>query len=153
MKAKTGFLNGVSSSMVAAVLGTMVLCVFFTLKLQNARELPRDFNRLDNDIAESQALISNLVAAPILPSLKTSWREVSAALELAGLVLVPDDGTIVSSGSNYEGPLKNWVGSVSGDPLLVLSVVKKIQQTDPVYLLDYTMVDGEFKLILAVVGI
>ena len=42
---------------------------------------------------------------------------------------------------------------MAGDPRLVLAVVKKIQQTVPVYLLDYSKGDGEFKLYMAVVGI
>lgn len=153
-KLNVGILSGLSSGMIAAALGTLVLCAFITLKLQASRELPRDFNRLDKDIAESQALISNLVAAPVLPPLKDSWRDVSSTLELAGLELKPDDGSMVNgSGSTYEGPLKHWSGSVAGDPKLVLAVIKKIQKTDPVYLLDYSSADGEFKLYLAVVGI
>lgn len=148
-----GILGGISSGMIAAVLATVVLSVFCTLKLQNSRELPRDFDRLDKDISESQVLISNLVAAPVLAPLKDSWREVSSTLELAGLELIPDDGSMSSGVSTYEGPLKHWSGSVSGDPKLVLAVINKIQHTDPVFLLDYSMADGEFKLYLAVVGI
>lgn len=148
-----GILSGMSSGMIAAALGTLVLCVFCTLKLQSARELPRDFNRLDKDISESQATISNLMASPVLPPLKESWREVSSTLELAGLELKPDDGSLASGVSVYEGPLKHWSGSVSGDAKLVLAVIKKIQHIDPVYLLDYSMADGEFKLYLTVVGI
>lgn len=152
-KLNVGILSGVSSGMIAAVLGTLVLCVFCTLKLESGRELPRDFNRLDKDIAESQTLISNLVASPVLPPLKDSWREVASTLELAGLDLKPDDGSMASSGNTYEGPLKHWSGSVSGDAKLVLAVIKKIQHSNPVFLLDYSMGDGEFKLYLAVVGI
>ncbi|HDS1721526.1 hypothetical protein NPS53_08455 [Pseudomonas putida] len=152
-KLNVGIISGMSSGMIAAALGTLVLCVFCTLKLESARELPRDFNRLDKDIAESQSLISNLVAAPVLPPLKDSWREVTSTLELAGLELIPDDGSMQSAGSIYEGPLKNWSGSVAGDPRLVLAVIKKIQGSVPVYLLDYSKGDGEFKLYLAVVGI
>lgn len=149
-----GLLNGMSSGMIFATLGTLALCVFGTLKLEAARELPRDFNRLDHDIQESQSLISDYVAAPVLPPLKESWREVSAGLELYGLELVPDDGSMQNgSVSAYQGPLKHWGGYVLGNPKTVLAVIKKIQQTDPVYLLDYSMADGEFKLYLAVVGI
>lgn len=153
-RVNVGILSGMSSGMIAAALGTLVLCAFFTLKLNAARELPRDFNRLDKDIADSQALISNLVSAPVLPPLKDSWRDVAATLELAGLELKPDDGSMENgSGSKYEGPLKHWSGSVAGDAKLVLAVIKKIQHSNPVYLLDYSSADGEFKLYLAVVGI
>ena len=140
--------------MIAAILGTLVLCVFVTLKLEATRELPSDFSRLDGDIHEAQALISDFVAAPVLPPLEVSWREVSAALELSGVKLEPDDGSIANgSVSSYEGPLKHWAGMVIGDAKTILAAVKKIQETEPVYLLDYSMGDGEFKLYLAVVGI
>jgi len=153
-KPSFGLLNGMSSGMLFALLGTLALCAFGTLKLEAARALPNDFNRLDHDIQESQSLISDYVAAPVLPPLKDSWREVSAGLELFGLELTPDDGSMVNGAvSGYEGPLKHWGGFVTGEPKTVLAVIKKIQQTDPVYLLDYSMVDGEFKLYLAVVGI
>lgn len=152
-KLDVGFLSGISSGMITAVLVTIVLSVFCTLKLQSGRELPHDFNRLDKDISESQGLISNLVTAPVLAPLKDSWREVSSTLELAGLELIPVDSSAGSVGSTYEGPVKHWSGSVSGDAKLVLALIKKIQQTDPVFLLDYSKVDGEFKLYLAVVGI
>lgn len=152
-KLNVGIISGMSSGMIAAALGTLVLCVFCTLKLEAARELPRDFDRLDKDIAESQSRISKLVAAPVLAPLNDSWREVTSTLELAGLELTPDDGSMESNGSTYEGPLKHWSGTVSGDAKLVLAIIKKIQQNQPVYLLDYSMGDGEFKLYLAVVGI
>lgn len=152
-KLNVGIVSGMSSGMIAAALGTLVLCVFCTLKLESARELPHDFNRLDKQIAESQTLISNLVAAPVLPPLNDSWREVTSMIELSGLELKPDDGSMSGSGIAYEGPLKHWSGSVSGDAKLVIAVIKKVQQTNPVFLLDYSMADGEFKLYLAVVGI
>ncbi|OZB34349.1 MAG: hypothetical protein B7X51_01815 [Pseudomonas sp. 34-62-33] len=140
--------------MIAAILGTMVFCVFGTLKLEDQRELPRDFDSLDRNIQEAQALISDYVAAPVLPPLEESWREVASALELHGLELKPDDGSMANgSVSAYEGPLKHWGGLVEGDAKTILALVKKIQQTEPVYLLDYSMADGEFKLYLAVVGI
>lgn len=153
-KSSVSVLNGMSSGMIAAILGTLVLCVFVTLKLEATRELPSDFSRLDGDINEAQALISDFVAAPVLPPLEVSWREVSAALELSGVELMPDDGSMVNgSVSSYDGPLKHWAGMVNGDAKTILAAVKKIQETEPVYLLDYSMDDGEFKLYLAVVGI
>ena len=149
-----GFLSGMSSGMIAAVLGTLVLCVLGTMRLEASRELPRDYERLDRDIQESQALISDYVASPILPQLKESWREVFATLEMNGLELKPDDGSMANgSVTGYEGPLKHWGGWVIGDAKKILAVMKKVQKTEPVYLLDYSMADGEFKLYLAVVGI
>lgn len=149
-----GILSGMSSGMIAAILATLVMCVMGTLKLESARELPSDFNRLDQDILESQSLISDFVAAPVLPPLQESWREVASTLELNGLELTPDDGAMSGGAvSTYEGPLKHWGGSVSGDAKTVLAVVKIIQQSNPVFLLDYSVADGEFKLYLAVVGI
>lgn len=153
-KSSVSVLNGMSSGMIAAILGTLVLCVFVTLKLEATRELPSDFARLDKDIQEAQAHISDYMAAPVLPPLEESWREVSAALELSGLELKPDDGSMANgSVSSYVGPLRYWGGMVDGDARTILAVVKKIQETEPVYLLDYSMGDGEFKMYLAVVGI
>ncbi|HEC1425406.1 TPA: hypothetical protein R1W95_002212 [Pseudomonas aeruginosa] len=153
-KLAVSVLSGMSSGMIAAVLGTLVLCVFGTLKLEDQRELPSDLERLDRNIQEAQTLISDYVAAPVLPPLEETWREITAALELNGLELKPDDGSMANgSVSTYEGPLKHWGGLVEGDAKTILAVVKKIQQTEPVYLLDYSMNDGEFKLYLAVVGI
>ncbi|ELQ8317821.1 hypothetical protein ACVXHM_17585 [Pseudomonas aeruginosa] len=153
-KPSVSVLSGMSSGMIAAILGTLVLCVFGTLKLEARRELPSDYDRLDRNIQEAQALISDYVAAPVLPPLEESWREVAAALELNGLELKPDDGSMANgSVSTYEGPLKHWGGMVDGDAKTILAVIKKVQQTEPVYLLDYSMDDGEFKLYLAVVGI
>lgn len=153
MKPSVSVLSGMSSGMIAAILGTLVLCVFGTLKLEARRELPSDFDRLDRNIQESQAQISDYVAA-CAPPLEETWREVAAELELNGLELKPDDGSMANgSVSTYEGPLKHWGGMVDGDAKAILAVIKKIQQTEPVYLLDYSMGDGEFKLYLAVVGI
>lgn len=149
-----GLLTGMNTSMVMAIIGTLVICVFGTLKLEGLRELPRDFNRLDHDIQESQALISDFVAAPVLPPLKETWREVTATFELNGMDLKPDDASMAKgSVSSYEGPLKHWAGTVAGDAKTVLAVINKIQKTDPMYLLDYSTGNGEFKLHLAVVGI
>ncbi|MPQ69294.1 hypothetical protein [Pseudomonas sp. MWU12-2323] len=149
-----GLLSGMNTSMVMAIIGTLVICVFGTLKLEVLRELPKDFNRLDHDIQESQALISDFVAAPVLPPLKETWREVVATLELNGLELKPDDLSIAKgSVSSYEGPLKHWDGTVEGDAKTVLAVINKIQKADPMYLLDYSTANGKFKLHLAVVGI
>ncbi len=153
-KPNFGLLNGMTSGMIFATLGTLALCVLGTLKLENTRQLPKDYNRLDRDIQQSQAMISSYVAAPVLPPLKATWREVSATFQLYGLELIPDDGSMDNgSVSGYQGPLKHWGGYVMGDPKKVLAVIKKIQQSDPVYLLDYSMADGVFKLYLAVVGI
>ena len=99
-------------------------------------------------------MISDYVAAPVLPPLEETWREVAAMLELNGLELKPDDGSMANgSVSTYVGPLKHWGGIVDGDAKTILAVIRQIQQTEPVYLLDYSMGDGEFKLYLAVVGI
>jgi len=153
-KPSLGLFTGMSSGMIAAVLGTLVLSVFGTMKLEAARELPRDIDRLDHDIQESQYLISDYVAVPVLPPLEVSWREVSAALELYGLHLKPDDGNMDNgSASTYDGPLRHWSGTVEGDARAVLAAAKKVQQANPVYLLDYSVGDGDFKLFIAVVGI
>lgn len=149
-----GMLAGMSASMIAAVVGTLAGCVFLTLKLESTRNLPKDFGRLDGDIQHSQSMISELVAAPVLPPLTQSWREVSATLQINGLALSPDDGSMANgSFSSYQGPLKHWSGSVSGDAKAVMAVINKIQKSEPVYLLDYSMADGIFKVYLAVVGI
>ncbi|MCF5458264.1 hypothetical protein [Pseudomonas syringae] len=149
-----GLLPGLSVSLICAIIGTFALCAFVTAKLESTRILPSDFNRLDGNIKNSQALISDLVAAPVLPPLIDSWREVTANLELNGLVLSPDDGGMANGSlSTYQGPLKHWSGSVAGDAKTIVAVLKKIQKTEPVYLLDYSMADGSFKVYLAVVGI
>ena len=143
-----------SSGMIAAILGTLVFCVFGTLKLEDQRKLPSDYGGLDRNILESQTLISNYVEAPVLPPLEDSWREVAATLELNGLELKPDDGSMKNgSVSTYKGPLRHWGGVVYGDAKTILAVIKRVQQNEPVYLLDYSMTDGEFKMYWAVVGI
>lgn len=143
-----------SSSMVAAILGTVVLCGFVTVKLESTRTLPRDYKSLDQDIQQSQALISEYVAAPVLPPLQESWREAAAYLELNGLALTPDDESAANDPNRtYEGPLKWWGGLVTGDAKTVLAVIESVQQIVPVYLLDYTVAEGVFTLHLAVVGI
>ncbi|MFL1449350.1 hypothetical protein ACI77O_13215 [Pseudomonas tritici] len=150
----SGFLSGMSTNMVGVIIGTLVFCVWGTLHLESSRELPNDYKRLDRDIQESQSLISDFVSAPILPLLTDSWREVYATMEMNGLEIKPDDGTIANGSlSTYEGPLKHWHGTVTGDAKTVLAVMKRIQKSEPVYLLDYSVSDGEFKLYFAVVGI
>lgn len=140
--------------MVAAIVATCVLCVFATLKLESQRELPKDYGLLDKRIQESQALVSNYVAAPVLPPLTKTWREVAASLELYGLGMKPDDVAATGpAASSYDGPLKHWGGTVVGSAKAVLAVMKEIQETEPVYLLDYSVGDGEIKLHMAVVGI
>lgn len=147
-------ITGMSSGMIFAMLGTLALCVLGTLKLENARVLPSDYGRLDRDIQQAQAIVSSYVAAPVLPPLNNSWREVAATFRLYGLELIPDDGGMENGAvSGYQGPLKHWGGFVAGEPRKVLAVIKKIQQSEPVYLLDYSMADGVYKLYLAVVGI
>jgi hypothetical protein len=149
-----GLLAGMSTRMVAAIIGTCVLCIFVTLKLESGRELPKDFNTLDKRIQESQALVSDYVAAPVLPPLKKSWREVASSLELYGLNLKPDDESASgATGSSYDGPIRHWSGTVTGSATVVLAMIKEIQESEPVYLLDYSVGDGTFKLHVAVVGI
>lgn len=150
----SGFLSGMSTNMIGAIIVTFVACIWGTLHLENSRELPNDYERLDRDIQDSQALISDFIAAPVLPSLNDSWREVYASLEMNGLELKPDDGSIENgSASTYDGPLKHWYASVRGDAKTILAVMKKVQKSEPVYLLDYSVADGGFTLYFAVVGI
>lgn len=149
-----GLLSGMSGTMIAALAGTLVLCAYGTFMLESKRTLPNDYHTLDATITESQEMINEYAAAPVLPPLTESWREVSSFMALHGLVLKPDDGSMASgSTSAYEGPLKSWGGSVSGNAKNVLAAVKKAQQMYPMFLLDYKAGDGTFTMNLAVVGI
>lgn len=140
--------------MFAAIVATIALCAFGTLKLDASRELPNDAPGLDSKIQKSQGDISAYVNVPVLPPLADSWKEVSATLAIHGLELKPDDGTMDNgTATRYQGPLRNWGGSVSGDARHVLAVINKTQQSEPVYLLDYSITDGYIKLYLSVVGI
>lgn len=147
-------LSGMSGSMLAAVAGTLIVCAYGTFMLDAARVLPGDYHSLDADIAESQSAINELSASPVLPPLTESWREVVALMELLDVSFVPLDVAEGNSpGGTYEGPLKSWSGTVKGNAQVVLAAVKKAQQTNPVFLLNYTAEGGVFTLNLAVVGI
>lgn len=140
--------------MVAAVVGTVVVCAYATFTLEGKRRLPGDHETLDATIADAQYMISEYVSAPVLPPMSDSWREVSALLEMHGLELVPElTNQAGTGGGMYEGPLKSWRGFVSGDPLVVFAAAKKAQKENPLYLLDYTVREGKAQLYMAVVGI
>jgi len=151
---KSSLWSGINSSMVAAAIGTIVLCVFATIKLEESRQVPQDYLNLDTIIVESRASVDELMAAPVLPSLAASWREVYAAMEVQGLSLSLDESAASNGTSTaYSGPHKSWSGAVSGDAKTVLATIKMLQKIVPVYLLDYSSDHGVLKLSLTVVGI
>lgn len=149
-----GLFRGMSGKMFAVIIGTVVACSYGTMVLESKRVLPRDYHGLDADMQRSQALINEYVSAPVLPPLKESWREVAAIMQLNGLELTPDDGNMQNGSiSTYDGPLKFWGGSVTGDAKTVIAAIRSAQMTLPTFLLDYSANDGEIKMYLAVVGI
>jgi hypothetical protein len=151
---KSSLWSGMSSGMVAAAIGTIVLCVFVTIKLEASRQVPQDHFKLDSIIVESRTSVDKLMAAPVLPPLSASWREVYAAIQIQGLDLSLDESAATNgTATAYSGPLKSWSGSVAGDAKTVLSTIKMLQKIVPVYLLDYSSERGVLKLYLAVVGI
>jgi hypothetical protein len=151
---KLDLFRGMNGKMFGAIIGTVVACVYGAAMLESKRVLPNDYDVLDADIQRSQALIKEYVSAPVLPPLKESWREVAAIMQMNGLVLTPDDGAMKSGTiSYYDGPLKYWGGSVSGDAKTVIAAIRSAQMSLPTFLLDYSAGEGQFKIYLAVVGI
>tara|TARA_R110001606_G_scaffold398765_2_gene578822 strand:- start:78755 stop:79222 length:468 start_codon:yes stop_codon:yes gene_type:complete len=155
MKRKTlGLIRGIGTNMVVALLGTIAACAYTTYSLEAKRKLPSDHGQLDMMIQGSQTMISEYMSSPVLPSLESSWREVSALARLYGLALTPElESPSGDISSGYEGPLNSWRGYIDGDPALVFAVAKRAQQQNPIFLLDYSVRDGKAQLYIAVVGI
>ena len=50
-------ISGMSSAMLAAILGTLILCVFSVFMLESDRTLPGDFDSLETRIQDAQYMV------------------------------------------------------------------------------------------------
>lgn len=129
------------------------VAINITMKLEEDRRLPSDFNSLESQIRAYQQTVDELNSVAILPPIGNSWRAVSAAVHFTQIELTPiEDTGNINVGNTYVGPLKNWKGTLLGRPVEVIALVKTIQKKVPLFLYDYTVVGGEMKLNFVVVG-
>ncbi|MBM3105720.1 hypothetical protein IIE18_11265 [Pseudomonas sp. V1] len=144
---------GFSKLMLFVIGAIAVGVVQISMTLSEGRKLPRDFHQIDAAIEESKSEVQRFSELDRLPRLERSWKTLSAALELNGIKLEAFDHNNSSEmGSTYSGPLKGWPGQMSGNPQVVLSSVRELQQVIPIYLYDYSIADGVMKLNFVVVG-
>lgn len=137
-----------------AIVAVIGVSVNVTMKLNEDRRLPGDFDSMDSQIRSNQKLVDDLNAVAILPPLTESWRAVNAAVHFTGVELTPIDSNVnINMGNTYMGPLNNWKGALTGRPIEVIALVKSMQKDVPLFLYDYTVVGGAMKLNFVVVGI
>ncbi|WGK63357.1 hypothetical protein QAO71_17600 (plasmid) [Halopseudomonas sp. SMJS2] len=143
-----------TSWMWLALAGVVGLSVHFTMLMDEGRQLPADYDQLDQIIADLEYDIANLSVLAPLPLLESQWRLLAAKAQLAGVKMevVPDP---VSFGfdNTYMGPLKNWAAVLSGDPRVVLALAQELQKEIPIFLYDYSVDSEAMKLNVVVVGI
>lgn len=134
----------------AVVIG---VAVNTTMKMEEDRRLPPDFDDLDVQIRSNQRMVDELNAVAMLPPLNNSWRAANASIQFTDVELTPfDNAANIDVGNTYAGPLKNWKGALIGKPVEVISLVKSIQKDVPLFLYDYNVAGGTMKLNFVVVG-
>lgn len=134
------------------LVGVIGLSGHFTVSFDKSRTLPTDYELQDGLIQEKQSHIDELNAVTPLPLLTVSWQKVYASATLSGIEMVAIDETGAEVINTYSGPLKGWTGQFIGSVKSVLSLVSVLQKDVPMYLYDYTVLDGEMKLNFVVVG-
>lgn len=143
----------ISGVMWLAIVVVIAVAINVTMKLDDDRQLPSDFNELDGQIRANQKTVDELNSVAILPLLTDSWRELNATIMLTSVELTPIENSVnIDVGATYMGPLKNWKGSLLGKTPEVIALVKSLQKDVPLFLYDYTVVGGVMKLNFAVVG-
>jgi hypothetical protein len=150
VKSSLSNFSGIMWLAMAVVIG---VAVNITMKLEEDRRLPPDFDNLEGQIRSNQKMVDELNAVAILPPLSNSWRAANAAIHFTGVELTPiDNAANIDVGNTYAGPLKNWKGALIGKPIEVISLVKSIQKEVPLFLYDYSVAGGTMKLNFVVVG-
>lgn len=146
------FLKGMSPIMYGSVIATIALSAYVVFTMESGRRLPYDYDDIQFKIQDLHESISQLSTAPVLEKRESVWRDVKAMASLHGVTFKSEEGEEGEEGSVYEGPLKSWRASLSGEPKSVFALAALAQKHHPVYLLDYKIAAGEAKLILAIVG-
>lgn len=143
--------SSVPLPMILAVLATIILSAYISIKAEANRRLPIDAETVQAKVDEVRSQIDSIQDVKDLPPLSESWEEVAATSALMRLKLeIIDKGQ--SQEETYAGPLTAWSGTISGPTLVVLAAVKKLQKDVPVYLYGYSNKEGLLKINISVVG-
>ncbi len=130
----------------------VLLCLLFFANLVYERHQDRqsqfkatDAEALQSKIAKMEEKTSELKKAAELNPVWKNWAKAKDISKTVGLHLTPS--------KKNKNSRQVWVGTLSGDPLLVLATAKKIQQEVAAQLISMDYLKSSARLEIAVLGV
>lgn len=137
--------------MVGAILAVVLLSYKFTIDTQRKWALPKGAQTIAKDLAEARSDVQSMsLIEPTKPK-EDNWQQIVSSADLVGVSISPVVIKVKGLDS-YQGNLSSWSGVMTGDPLVVFSLIEKLQKEMPLYLYTYSLDGKVLKINFTCVG-
>lgn len=109
----------------------------------------RNLQQLETRIVASRTLAEKLLHSEQLPATQLQWQYVEAIASFYGVALRHGSSR---NDQYYQGPLDAWHGTLQGPVGSVLVAARRLQETVPAYLYEFSLANGSMTLAFSVLG-
>lgn len=130
-------------------LAACAFAAYYVISIYGSPPEAAGIESIERQIAQVQQSVIELESKPSVPLITDSWGRFLKLADRLGVFVTPEDST---DRPFYEGPLKSWNGTVTGDVRSVLISLVEGQRLLPLYLYSYDLKDGKLTVDFSVVG-